>query len=183
MRATVGGHPRQAQRTLTVREGVNPRRALPRFNPLPYGQGSLKTRRPGLTLLEVLVALAIFLMSLVAIAGLVDFGAERGQAAAMQSVGTRLAQSKLAEAEAGAIGLTGSGETGEFDTEPGWNYTVESTPSGPANVFAVTVTCWRELNGRRYEVKLSQVLCDPAQMGTATAATPPDPATTSGGSR
>ena len=65
-----------------------------------------RLRRPprrGMTLLEVLLALAIFLLSLGAILSLIDFGVERGRAAAMQSTGTRLASSKLAEAEAGAL--------------------------------------------------------------------------------
>lgn len=133
-------------------------------------------RRAGMTLLEVVVSLAIFLMSLVAIAGLVDFGSERGMAAAMQSTGTRLAQSVLAEAEAGALPVNTS-STGTFEAEPGWTYTVESTAAGPANVYTVTVTCVREIGGRRYDVTLSQMMCDPAQMGTAAAATPPLPTT------
>ncbi len=132
--------------------------------------------RAGMTLLEVLVSLAIFLLSLVAIAGLVDFGSERGMAAAMQSTGTRLAQSILAEAEAGAVPVTSS-SNGTFEAEPGWTYTVESAAAGPANVYTVTVTCVREVGGRHYEVVLTQMMCDPALMGTAAAATPPKPAT------
>lgn len=129
-------------------------------------------RRDGLTLLEVLLALAILLMSIVAIAGLVDTGATIGVRAAMRSTGTRLAQSKLAEAEAGAVPLSG-GDSGEFEAEPGWNYTVESTAAGPANVYSVTVTCWRDYSGQRYETKLTQLICDPAVMGTAAAASAP----------
>ncbi len=137
-------------------------------------------RRPGLTLLEVLIALAIFLMSLVAVAGLVDFGSERGMAAAMQSTGTRLAQSILAEAEAGALPVNAA-STGSFEAEPGWSYTVESAAAGPANVYTVTVTCVREVGGRQYQVVLAQMMCDPAQMGTAAAATVPKPAASESG--
>ena len=129
-------------------------------------------RRDGLTLLEVLLALAILLMSIVAIASLVDTGATIGIRAAMRSTGTRLAQSKLAEAEAGAIDLT-SGESGQFEAEPPWAYTLESAAAGPANVYSVTVTCYRDYSGTRYEVKLTQLICDPAVMGTAAAASAP----------
>lgn len=137
--------------------------------------------RDGMTLLEVLLAMAIFLISLVALADLVDTGAKIGVRSSMQSTGTRLAQSKLAEVEAGAISLTGGGESGEFPAEPGWNYTVESSAAGPANVYAVTATCWRDYNGQRHEVKLSQMVCDPAVMGTAAAASAPTATTGTGG--
>ena len=141
-------------------------------------------RRRGLSLLEVLLALAIFLMSLVAIGGLVDFGSDQGMAASMQAAGTRLAQSKLAEAEAGAIDLTAGG-SGTFEDEPEWNWSVESTPAQWPNVYDVTVRVWRETS-RRYEVTISQTLFDPAQMGNGSEAQPPTTAasgtgTTTGG--
>jgi general secretion pathway protein I len=135
------------------------------------------TRRPGLSLLEVLLALAIFLMSLVAIGGLIDFGSDQGMAASMQAAGTRLAQSKLAEVEAGAIDVA-SGGSGTFDDEPEWNWSVESTPTPYPNTYDVTVRVWRETS-RRYEVTISQTVFDPAQMGNGSEAQPPT-ATSSG---
>ena len=128
--------------------------------------------RAGLSLLEVLVALAIFLMSLAAIASLVDFGAERAQAAAMTTLGTRLAQSKLAEVEAGLIPPTAS-ESGAFDDEPEWSYTLEPGAALAANTYPVTVTVRREAGGRKYEVVLTQVVFDPAFMGNAAAVVKP----------
>ena len=128
--------------------------------------------RAGLSLLEVLIALAIFLMSLAAIAGLVDFGAERAQAAAMTTLGTRLAQSKLAEVEAGLV-APNSTESGNFDDEPDWTYRLEPGAALAANTYPVTVTVRRELGGRKYEVVLTQVVFDPAFMGTAAAAVKP----------
>lgn len=133
--------------------------------------------RPGLSLLEVLVSLAIFLLSLVAIASLVDFGSERAMAAAMQTAGVRLAQSKLAEVEAGVISASTS-DNGMFDDEPEWSYSVEPGAATIPNVYPVTVRVWREVAGRQYEVVLTQMIYDPAQMGKAAAATLPT-ATTS----
>ena len=133
-------------------------------------------QRSGLSLLEVLVALAIFLISLAAIAGLVDFGAERAQAAAMTTLGTRLAQGKLAEVEAG-LTPPGSSESGTFDDEPDWTYTLESGAALAANTYPVTVTVRRELGGRKYEVVLTQVVFDPAFMGNAAAVVKPAAAT------
>ena len=136
------------------------------------------TRRPGLSLLEVLLALAIFLMSLVAIGGLIDFGSDQGMAASMQAVGTRLAQSKLAEVEAGAIDLAAGG-SGTFDDEPDWHWSVESTATQWPNTYDVTVRVWRDA-GRHYEVTLSQIVFDPAQMGNGSEAQPPAPPEASG---
>jgi len=140
--------------------------------------------RAGLSLLEVLVALAIFLMSLAAIASLVDFGAERAQAASMTTLGTRLAQSKLAEVEAGLIPPS-SAESGSFDDEPDWTYRLEPGAALAANTYPVTVTVRREMGGRKYEVVLTQVVFDPAFMGNAAAAVKPtaDSATTPGAAK
>ena len=138
-------------------------------------------QRAGLSLLEVLVALAIFLMSLAAIAGLVDFGAERAQSAAMTTLGTRLAQSKLAEVEAG-LTPPNSSESGTFEDEPDWTYALESGAALAANTYPVTVTVTRQMGGRRYEVALTQIVFDPAFQGTAAAVVKPTattPATTS----
>ena len=139
-------------------------------------------QRAGLSLLEVLVALAIFLMSLAAIAGLVDFGAERAQSAAMTTLGTRLAQSKLAEVEAG-LTPPNSSESGSFDDEPDWTFSVEPGAALAANTYPVTVTVRRQMGGRKYEVALTQVVFDPAFQGNAAAVVKPTattPATTTG---
>ncbi len=129
-------------------------------------------RRPGLSLLEILLSLAIFLLSLVAIGGLVESGSERGMEAAMQAAGTRLAQSKLAEVESGAIPVNTGGQ-GTFDDEPEWTWSVDTGSSAVPNVYPVTVRVWRDAGGRHYEVVLTQMIFDPAQMGTAAAAQKP----------
>jgi hypothetical protein len=110
-------------------------------------------------------------MSLVAIGGLVDYGSDQGQSASMQALGTRLAQSKLAEAEAGAIDLATGGE-GTFEDETEWHWSVESTATQWPNTYAVNVRVWRD-TGKHYEVTISQTLFDPAQMGKGSEAQPP----------
>ena len=137
---------------------------------------SRRRARPGLSLLEVMLAMTIFLMAMVGIFGLLDFGSDQGTAAAMQAVGTRLAQSKLAEVEAGAIAVTAGG-SGTFEDEPEWNWSVEPGAEVAPYVSPVTVRVWRDVNGRHYEVVLTQMVCDPAQMGNANEAQPPEAAT------
>ena len=145
--------------------------------------------RPGLSLIEVLLSLTILLLSLVAIGQLVDTGADRGTDARMHVRGTRLAQAKMAEVEAGVVSLQG-GASGQFEDESDWSYTVESTQAGPANLYLVTVKVTRDVRGKPLEITLAQHVMDPTKMGTAaqaekpattTTTTDPAAATTTGG--
>lgn len=151
-------------------------------------RGSFRSRR-GLTLLEVLLATAILLLSLVAITRLIDFGTDRAIESNFQAAATRLAYSKLAEAEAGVISLTSeSSGTFEDQNEPEWSWTISpAREEGVANLYAVTVKVSRDFKGRPFEVEFKQFLVDPSKLGTAAQAEKPtestgteDPATTSG---
>jgi hypothetical protein len=135
-------------------------------------------RRPGLSLLEVLVSLAILLMSLAAIGRLVDFGSERALEARLHSQGTRLAQTKLAEVEAGAVALDSTG-SGTFDNDPEWSWTVEPESQDVPNVYQVTVKVSRDLKGRPFEVSITQWVFDPNKMGTAAPAQKADTSSSS----
>ncbi len=136
---------------------------------------SLRTRRShlraGLSLIEVMLAMAIFMMALVAIGRLVDFGTERELEARLYTRGTRLATTKMAEFEAGVTPLTE--EQGTFSDDAAWSWTVQSEFQG-ANLYLVTVTVSRDLKGRTFQVVLGQMMIDPAVMGTAGEATRPD---------
>jgi hypothetical protein len=125
-----------------------------------------------MSLIEVLLALTILLLSMVAIGQLVDIGADRGMDARMHVRGARLAQAKMAEVEAGVVNLQGS-TSGTFDDEPEWSWTVEPTQSGPANLYLVTLKVSRDLKGKPFEVTLSQYMMDPTKMGTAAQAEKP----------
>lgn len=129
--------------------------------------------RRGLTLLEALLSLVILLISLAAIASLVQYGVDQSTAGTLQTTGTRLAQSKLAEVEAGAVPVTSSA-SGGFEEEPEWTWTVTPADGGAPNVYAVTVRVSREHRGREFAVELSQMVFDPAMMGAATEAQPPE---------
>lgn len=138
--------------------------------------------RPGLSLLEVLLALAIFLMSIVAIGRLMDAGMDNAADAAARSTGIRLAQTKLAEVECGLLPVN-SGSSGTIEEEPTWEYTIESAQTEVPNVYTVTVTMTRTTS-RKQTVAMSQMICDPQAMGTAAAAQKPADAsgsTTTGG--
>ena len=142
------------------------------------------SRRAGMSLLEVLIAMAVFLMCLTGIGRLVDAGTDRALEAKYQNVGTRLAQSKLAEVEAGVIKVSegGSGDFSEDGDDP-WQWTVESTQTEVANAYDVVVTVSRPYRGQTFSVKFAQIVFDPAATGTAAEAAPTPlvpPATTTG---
>ncbi|MBY0457138.1 MAG: prepilin-type N-terminal cleavage/methylation domain-containing protein [Gemmataceae bacterium] len=127
----------------------------------------VRTTRKGLTLIEVLLALTIMLLALGALGRLVDLGSARGSDARAHSRGARLAQSKMAEVEAGAVPVTG-GASGMFEgDDAGWSFDVNSDPTGPPNLYTVTVTVSRTNQGRELQVVLTQLVFDPTKTGSA----------------
>ena len=133
-------------------------------------------RHPGVSLLEVLIALAIFLLCFAAIGQLVDVAGDNALNARYQNTGTRLAVSKMHEVEIGAIPVS-SGGSGDFsaDGDDGWQWTVNSSATDVANVYAVTVTVSKDFRGRPFEITVSQTVFDPLFMGTGAEAQPPEP--------
>jgi type II secretion system protein I len=135
-----------------------------------------QSRHSGVSLLEVLIALAIFLLCFAAIGKLVEVGTDNALNTRFQNTATRLAISKMHEVEIGAIPVS-SGGSGDFsaDGDDGWQWTVTSSATEIANVYAVTVTVSRNLQGRPFEIVVTQTIFDPLIMGTAAEAQPPEP--------
>lgn len=133
---------------------------------------SRRARRPGLSLVEVLLAMAIFFIAIVAISRLVDVGTDYELEARMHTTGTRLAQAKLAEVETGIESFEAMG--GDFpDPDAGWSWSMTAEVQVP-NLYLVTVTVTRDLKGRPFSLTLSQMILDPAVKGAAAeAARPP----------
>jgi type II secretion system protein I len=132
--------------------------------------------RRGVTLLEVLVSLSIFLFSLIAIAHLISVGADQAVAVQEESRATQLCQSKLAEVVWGIEPLGSSG--GSFD-EPDWSWSQDSTQSDLTGLWNVKVTVRKEhSDGSAFEFSLTQMVLDPSYRGS-TFDTPPAAADTS----
>ncbi len=131
-----------------------------------------RRRRPGITLIEVLLALTILLLALAAIGQLVDVGSDHGIQARFHVRGTRLAQAKLAECEAGVIPLSG-GEGTFTDDDEAWSWSVDAQPDAATNLYRVTVTVSRDNRGKLFEITLAQMMYDPALMGSAAQAERP----------
>jgi type II secretion system protein I len=117
-----------------------------------------------LTLLEVLLATAVFALSLVAIGQLINQSSDQAVEVQEKSRGARLAQSKLAEYASGVRSLSGGGSSGDFEMEgePDWSYesTVEADASA-AGLYKVTVTASKG----DIKTSLSQWVFDPKMRG------------------
>lgn len=126
------------------------------------------SRRPGLSLLEVLGATAIFLLSIVAIGELMSASTDQAQEVMFRSRATRLAQSKLNDFATGVEQLNGA-TSGQFDEDTSWSWQADVVvDSNAANLYKVTVTVSREYARGPIEISMSQYIFDPAQRGSLT---------------
>jgi type II secretory pathway pseudopilin PulG len=122
--------------------------------------------RPALTLMEVLVSLAIFLMSLAALGRLVTFAGERAQEAQFRSQATLHCLSQLAEVEAGSIPLGSQGE-GPLEDDADYTWSMDAQQGPAAGLWNVTVRVSRKApNGASVEVSLSKMVLDPSAVGS-----------------
>lgn len=134
------------------------------------------SRRPrrGMSLLEVLLALTILVVSIAGISRLVDVGSGRAIDSRALTRGARLAQNKMAEVEAGVTALD-TETSGNFEEveDQNWEYTVTPEAAGPPNLYNVTVRVKCVFQGRPAEVVLTQLIFDPAMTGSTAQAERP----------
>lgn len=123
-----------------------------------------RAARRGLSLVEVIVSLAIFLFSLIALGQMLNYAGSLASEARARGTAARLAQSKLAELTAGAAPLQGG--TGTCEDEPDYEWRVEAQQSSPDILYNVTVTVSRtDGDGNVTSVALSQMVLDPKRVG------------------
>jgi hypothetical protein len=122
----------------------------------------------------VLLAMTILMISMVAISHLVGVGSDRGLDAKFTMRGTRLAESKMAEIEAGALPLDTAASGGTFEgDDKEWTWSCDVQPNGTPNLYQITVTVKRDVRGVPFEVSVGRLMIDPAVMGSAAQAERP----------
>jgi type II secretion system protein I len=138
---------------------------------------SSASRRPGLSLLEVLGATAIFLMSIVAIGELMNMSTDQAMEVQWRSRATRLCQSKLNDFSSGVEQLNGA-TSGEFEEEPEWSWQADVVQeSSAADLYRVTITVSRDTYRGLIEVKMTQFIFDPLQRGNLMGSSAPTAST------
>jgi general secretion pathway protein I len=141
-----------------------------------------RARRRGMSLLEVLVALAIFLSALIVLGRLVILGGERARDVQGLAQATQLCQSKMAEVVAGVVPLNSQSGT-PFDEDPAWTWSLDCSQGDIANLWDVTVTVTRQrADGSKIESTLTQKVLDPSMRGHAADAVLTMPAPSTGSS-
>jgi general secretion pathway protein I len=133
-------------------------------------------RRSGITLLEVILALAIFVGSLAVISKLVEIATRGARYAQLQTRAVLLAESKMGELVAGIEPL-GSGSGGSFTNDPAWRWELAISDGPVVGVkwvhLTVAPSAAGELANERMEYTLSRWMLDPsAPLASATGAAP-----------
>lgn len=123
--------------------------------------------RRGLSLLEVLVAVAVLLLSLAAISRLLSFGADRAVDIRFQSRAGQLCQSKMSEIVAGIVPLTSQSDV-PVDEDPDWRWSMTANSGSVTGLYNVTVRVGRDRpDGSHFEMTLSRMVLDPSMRGAA----------------
>jgi type II secretion system protein I len=123
--------------------------------------------RPAFSLLEVVLALAIFLLSLVAIGQIVSLASDQALEVQQQDQANLLCQSKLAEVLVGAEPLASSSGLASFAENPDWQWRMECEPAEFEGLWNVKVWVqYERLDGKRIEARLSQIVLDPSLRGS-----------------
>lgn len=139
--------------------------------------------RHGLSLLEVLVAMAILLFAMAAIGRLVTIGTDQALEVQWRGEAARKCQSQMARVVAGEIPMQSAGDTA-FDEDADWNWSVEVEQGTVQGLWNVTVKVTRvKEEARKVQVTLQRLVMDPSLRGnTADAAAPAGTDSTSSGS-
>ena len=129
----------------------------------------MRLRRParrGLSLLEVLVALAVFLLSLIGLGFLLAVAGNTAMETQYRTQAATICQSKLAEVVAGSIPLDGS-SGGDVEEDPAYQWSMEVQSGGPQGLSNVTIKVTRKrADGSTMECSLSQMVFDPKNVGS-----------------
>jgi len=99
---------------------------------------TMNSRRHGMTLLEVMLALLVLVVAMGGIATLTSLGRQSGADARDLTMGQLLCEGKMAEIAAGVT--PPSSTQGRFPNDPDWTFSVTSSAAGTPGLLIVRVT-------------------------------------------
>ena len=120
-----------------------------------------------MTLIEVLIALAIFLLAMVVFGEMILRNKDIALEIQRQNLATRLCQSKLHEAAAGVVPMTGQDDT-PFEEEPDYTWSMTADAGSVVNLWNVAITVKRRQtdSGAPVQCVLTQMMLDPSVAGS-----------------
>jgi hypothetical protein len=120
-----------------------------------------------MSLLEVLLALSIFLFALIGVGRLISLGADHALEVQKQARATVLCQSKMDEVAAGVVPLSPQTDM-PFDEDSKYTWSLDCTQGNVAGLWNVTIKVSRQAaDGSKTDTSLSQMVLDPAIRGNA----------------
>jgi len=120
----------------------------------------MRRKRNGFTLLEVLLSIAILGLAMVAIGHLFNLGIKNAIDVRLRSEANIIADATMAELAAGAIDSSGAG--GIVESNPDWQYSVDTRPSQQPGLLVATVLIQRRNNpDQNVSISLVRFLADP----------------------
>jgi prepilin-type N-terminal cleavage/methylation domain-containing protein len=121
--------------------------------------------RPGFSLLEVLLAMAIFLIALIGIGELLNISSQQAFEISLVNKAGQLLEDRMSAVVSGSVPITGQSET-SFDQDPEWVWSMDSQADNTPNLYRVTVKVRWQGAGESDTWTLSRYVIDPAQIGT-----------------
>lgn len=122
-------------------------------------------RRDALSLLEVIIALATFLLALVGLGYLLTVAGNLALDTQFRSQAALLCQSKMAEVSAGAVALESQVDV-PFDEDDAYKWSLDAQQA-TAGLYNVTIIVSRKRpDGTTLETSLSQMVLDPKMVGS-----------------
>ncbi|HEV3142273.1 MAG TPA: prepilin-type N-terminal cleavage/methylation domain-containing protein [Gemmataceae bacterium] len=139
-------------------------------------------KRSGLTLIEVLLALAIFLMSFVALGQLMNITSQMALDIDHTHRANQLMQKQMNAVVSGYVPLSGQSDT-PFDEDQNWYWSVDAQADSTPNLWHVTVTVSHKTSSGDTDFKRSlyQMVLDPTARGSASIPAVNNPNTQSNG--
>lgn len=126
-------------------------------------RAALTVPRSGMTLLEVVIALAMFFAAMSAISQILQMGSDSAIRAQIRAEGTQLGESKLNEVIAGIVPLQAASAQ-PFENSPQWTWslTVEDDTDVSIKRLLLTVAHQRSDGTSDHQIKFARMLRDPA---------------------
>jgi len=122
--------------------------------------------RPGLSLLEVLVAMSIFLLALTGLGFLLNVSGNIALDAKYRTVALTIAQARLGELACGAAPLETGAAGSSNEDDPDFDVMVDVQPVSEVLYNATVIVTRKRPDGSQFELSLSQMILEPTLVGS-----------------